>query len=275
MQSWSTVIIVLIYNAKLSSSLTPALFTSCDRVSMMRGTQLFQSSLVSQEDFFAQAYSYPHNQNRHGCLPFNNQIIDARKLNVHDNVYSLRSDNTITTTKSDTGESYFGVHAEEQRSLLRSKNLKELKLACSRRNIRYGKFPEKEEYTNAILRDMEKTFAFSVTGLVQPGAATELTEKQLEQEVSSKKSLIVLAIFAKWCGPCNVVIPQLEMTAKKLIEDEVRVIKVDADKYPSCAARYQVAGLPSILLIGGGRVLDRLEGASTTTEILNFIQQHL
>lgn len=275
MRSWSTVIIFLINNAKFSSSLTPALLTSCDRVSMTRRTQLFQSSLASQEDFFAKGHSCPRNRNEPGCLPFKNHIDNARKQNLHYNIYSPRSDSTKPTTKLDTSDSYFMVHVEEQLTHLRSKNLNELKLACSRRNIRYGMFSEKEEYINAILRDMEKTFDFSVTGLVQPGAVTELTEKQLDLEVSSKKSLIVVAVFAKWCGPCSVVIPQLEMAARKLIEDEVRVVKINGDKYPSYAARYQVAGLPSILLIKEGHVLDRMEGVSTTTEISNFIQQHL
>ena len=58
-------------------------------------------------------------------------------------------------------------------------------------------------------------------------------------------------------------LPQLEVAAKKLVKDEVRVVKIDSDKYPSWAARYQVEGLPAIILIQGGRVLDRMEGAHT------------
>jgi len=275
MNSWITLLAVFSSQARFSSSFAPALSTTCDRESKIIRTQLFQSSMALQEAFFRQGFSCSRNQCCSDNLSFNSKIIEVRKLDVNNNMYSPTSYSATATAKLDTNENFGGVQAEEQLTILRSKSLKELKLACSRRNIRYGKFSEKEEYVKAIWQDMEKAFAFSVTGLVQPGAMVELTEEQLEQEISGKESLLVVDAFATWCGPCRVIVPQLEMAAKKLVEDKVRVVKIDVDKHPSWAARYQVEGLPAILLIQGGCVLDRLEGTYTTNEIFDFVQQHI
>ena len=170
------------------------------------------------------------------------------------------------------------MQAEERLAALWSMSLKELKLACSRRNIQYGKFlerSEKDEYVDALWQDMERTLAFSVTGLVQPGSMTELTEEQLEEELSGRETLMLVDVFATWCGPCRVMVPALEVVAKKLVEDQVRVVKINADNHPSWAAQHQVQGLPAILLMQGDRIVDRLEGTYTTNEIIDFVQQHL
>lgn len=267
MSHWIALIVVLSSRARFSDSFAPAVSNPRDRESMTRGTQIFQSSIALQNKIYQKVDSCSRNR----C----SQVIEMQKLDAINIAYSPTSNGTTVTTQLDTNENYGGIQAEEQLTVLRSKSLKELKLTCSRRNVRYGKFLEKEEYIDAIWQDMKKAFAFSVTGLVQPGAMVELTEEQLEREIFGKESLILVDAFARWCGPCRVIIPQLEMTAKKLVDDKVRVVKIDVDKHPSWAARYQVEGLPTILLIQGGCVLGHLEGTYTTDEIFNFVQQYI
>ena len=259
--------IALLSNIKLSSSFVPAQPGPGDWVSTRRCRQLFQSSIaVPQEDFCRRSDS---------CNRKQIEVKKSRKVDVNDNAYSPTTNSATATKELDTTVS---VETEERLTALRSMSLKELKLACSRRNIQYGKFlkkSEKEEYLNALWKDMEKAFLFSVTGLVQPGTMTELTEDQLEEELSGRETLMLVDVFATWCGPCRVMVPVLEVAAKKLVEEEVRVVKINADNHPSWAARHQVQGLPAILLMQGGRIIDRLEGTYTTSEISNFVKQHL
>jgi len=231
---------------------------------MRRGRQLFQSSIAVEEDFFVGSDSSGRSKR------------DTRQLDVNNNVYI--PDNNFATAVTAELETTANEQAQERLTALQSMNLKELKLACSRRNIQYGKFQnrsEKEEYIDAIWQDMEKAFAFSVTGLVQPGAMSEVTEDQLEQELSGKDTLVLVDVFATWCGPCRVMIPALEVAAKKLEGDQVRVVKINADNHPSWAAKHEVEGLPAILLMQGDRILNRLEGTYTTGEIFDFVKQYL
>jgi thioredoxin 2 len=235
---------------------------------MNRGIELFQSSIAIEGGFYRYGSSCSRNQ-------YDSRVKEVRKRDVNNNVYAPNENCATATIELDRKEDFVGVRAEEHLSTLWSKSLKELKLACSRRNIQYGKFSEKEEYVNAIWQDMKKALGFSVTGLVQPGAMTELTEEQLELEMARKDTLIVVDVFARWCGPCRAIVPQLEVAAKKLMESKVRVVKIDADKYPSWATKHQVEGLPAILLIQGGRIVDRMEGTYTATEIFDFAQKHI
>mmetsp|Transcript_19214 Transcript_19214/g.41754 ORF Transcript_19214/g.41754 Transcript_19214/m.41754 type:complete len:269 (+) Transcript_19214:167-973(+) len=267
MNSWIT--LLALCSLKVGSSFSFAPATSDhrhrqQRQAPVRETHLFQSSVAIQ-----QGRCYRNRDETDGA----ESRIRVRKIDAKTIVNAPKSCSTASSTHQDTTPGN-GMDAEEQLTILRSKTLKELKLACSRRNIQYGKFSETEEYVQAIMKDMEKAWAFSVTGLIQPGAMTELTGEQLDQEMNGKDSLILVDVFATWCGPCRVIIPQLEVTAQKLVEDEVRVVKIDSDKHSSWVGRYQVQGLPTMLLIKEGRVVDRLEGAHMTNEIIDFVQQH-
>ena len=83
---------------------------------------------------------------------------------------------------------------------LRSQPIKELKLQCSRRNLRYATFLEKEDFVQAIWKDMQVTASFSVSGALRPGKASEITGEQLDQEITSHDTPILLDVYATWCG---------------------------------------------------------------------------
>jgi thioredoxin 1 len=165
------------------------------------------------------------------------------------------------------------VKAEEKIAELRAMSLKDLKLQCSRRNIRYYKFLEKEDFVQAVWTDMKEALAFSVTGVVRPGMVADVTGDQLDQEMTRADSLILVDVYATWCGPCMMVVPQLEGAAKQLL-NKARVFKLDSDENAKWAGRYQVQGLPTLLLIKNGIVVDRLEGAHMMDSIVEFVQKH-
>merc|ERR1712238_10789 len=176
---------------------------------------------------------------------------------------------------------------EEKVAILRSMSIIELKLACSRRNIQYGKFPSssknnKEVYIEAISKDME----YTITGLIRPGTMIELTGEELDEEIANCQyysetqdnvnddGLILVDVFATWCGPCRASVPFSEEAARRLVNDKVRVVKIDSDKENEWTSRYQVQGLPTLLLLQNGEILDRLEGSYATNEIVSFVQRH-
>jgi len=252
MRSLITIIALSSTGIRFSSSFALSPSNANDQRGLLKRTKLFQSSIALEGE------KYIRNQN------------DARISCA----YSPTIEAATKVSKINTQKSHQNVQINKHLTALQSKSLKELKLECSRRSIRYGKFAEKEEYINAIRQDMEKVSTFSMTGLVQPGAVAKLTEEQLEEELSGMDTLVMVHVFADWCNACNLNIKQLEIASKKLAKDKVRVLKIDADECQSWATKYQVEGLPAILLMQRDRVLDRLEGTRTTLEILDFVEQY-
>jgi thioredoxin 1 len=69
-------------------------------------------------------------------------------------------------------------------------------------------------------------------------------------------------------------VPHLEGAAAAL-GSRVRVGKMDSDKHPQAAGQYKVQGLPTVLLLRGDQVIDRVEGMLTKEKLLTFVERHL
>jgi thioredoxin 1 len=157
---------------------------------------------------------------------------------------------------------------------LRSKSVKDLKLECSRRNLRYATFLEKEDFVQAAWKDMQETCGFSVSGALRPGQATDVTGEQLDQEMTSSDTPILVDVYATWCGPCKMMAPELDKLAAELGK-QLRVVKIDSDQHPAWAGRYAIRGLPTTLLMYKGEVVKRVEGAVMKDKLLEMVQPHL
>lgn len=72
--------------------------------------------------------------------------------------------------------------------------------------------------------------------------------------------LVVLDLWAPWCGPCRMVAPVLERLAVRFA-GKVKVVKVNVDESPATAARYDARSIPTLVLVRDGRVVDRIVGA--------------
>ena len=59
---------------------------------------------------------------------------------------------------------------------------------------------------------------------------------------------VLVDFYATWCGPCQMMAPILEEVGASL-RDRLQVVKIDTDKYPNLASKYQVEALPTLVLL--------------------------
>ena len=92
-------------------------------------------------------------------------------------------------------------------------------------------------------------------------------------DLISQDKPVLIDFFAEWCGPCKTMSPILKQVKDKLGND-ISVIKVDVDKNQSLASRYQVRGVPTLMLFKKGKQLWRQSGVLSSDEIINIINQN-
>lgn len=82
---------------------------------------------------------------------------------------------------------------------------------------------------------------------------------------------VLVDFYADWCGPCKTLAPILK-EVKGELGDRLRVLKVDVDRNQEVAARYQVRGVPTMILFQNGKVLWRQSGVLPKPELLRILQ---
>ncbi len=71
---------------------------------------------------------------------------------------------------------------------------------------------------------------------------------------------VLVDFWAEWCGPCRTVAPAIERLAREY-SGRMIAVKVNVDKKPAIAEKYEVQSIPTIILFWQGRTRMRLTGA--------------
>ncbi|AUC81147.1 thioredoxin [Lacinutrix sp. Bg11-31] len=84
---------------------------------------------------------------------------------------------------------------------------------------------------------------------------------------------VLVDFFAEWCGPCKALAPILKQV-KENLGDSVKIIKIDVDKNKALASKYNVRGVPTLLLFKNKKQIWRQSGVLQKDVIINVINAH-
>lgn len=87
--------------------------------------------------------------------------------------------------------------------------------------------------------------------------------------INSEKPVLV-DFFATWCDPCQMLLPALNKV-KESLKDRITIIKIDMDTNQEIMQKYQVRGVPTLMLFQEGKQLWRQSGVLSKEEIIKII----
>jgi len=104
----------------------------------------------------------------------------------------------------------------------------------------------------------------------------ELTDQNFKQEVEESKGLFLVDFSAIWCGPCKLMAPVIEELIKDNENKEnVKIGKVDIDNNKEISEKYNIMGIPTLILFKDGKIIEQITGYQSKEFLQNWIDKNL
>jgi thioredoxin 1 len=100
------------------------------------------------------------------------------------------------------------------------------------------------------------------------------TDAAFDLDVVKSSEPVLLDFWAEWCTPCKMIAPILDVIADEY-KDRLRVVKLNIDENPKTPPKYNVRGIPTLLLFRDGTVAAQQVGAVSKTQLESFLNAHL
>ena len=100
------------------------------------------------------------------------------------------------------------------------------------------------------------------------------SDSSFEQDVLNADRPVLLDFWAEWCGPCKMIAPILDTIAEEN-KDRLRVAKLNIDENPQTPPKYNIRGIPTLLLFRDGAVAAQQVGAVSKAQLQAFIDANL
>ena len=100
------------------------------------------------------------------------------------------------------------------------------------------------------------------------------TDNSFDTDVLNSEVPVLVDFWAEWCGPCRMMTPTVDAIATDNI-GKVKVGKVNVDENGGIAMRYNIRGIPTLLLFKGGQPVAQKVGAVGKTDVQKMIDAHL
>ena len=99
----------------------------------------------------------------------------------------------------------------------------------------------------------------------------KITKENFEAEVIQSDNPVLLDFWATWCGPCRMLAPIVEDIAKEY-DGKIKVGKVNVDEEPELAGAFQVASIPTVVILKNGKIVNQSIGYKPKEELVKLLE---
>ena len=100
------------------------------------------------------------------------------------------------------------------------------------------------------------------------------TDQNWEKEVATSEKPVLVDFWAEWCKPCLAMVPDLQALAETYT-GRLRVGKVNVEENNDVPFRYKVTGMPTLLVLKGGKVLEQRVGKMSKDALVKLVEPYL
>ena len=98
----------------------------------------------------------------------------------------------------------------------------------------------------------------------------DVTDASFENEVIKSDIPVLVDFWAEWCGPCKMIAPILNQIAEEY-EGKVKVCKLNVDENEQTPTKYNIRGIPTLMVFKGGNVEVTKVGALSKSQLIQFL----
>ena len=101
-----------------------------------------------------------------------------------------------------------------------------------------------------------------------------VTDATFEEVVLNSDKPVLVDFWAAWCAPCRMLSPIVDEVAQDFSETAI-VVNLNVDENSETSSKYNIKGIPTLLLFKGGEIKDQIVGATSKDNIARMIKDQL
>lgn len=100
------------------------------------------------------------------------------------------------------------------------------------------------------------------------------TDSNFDQDVLKSGQPVLVDFWAEWCGPCKRLGPTIDQLASEYA-GKVTIGKLNVDENPNTAIKFQIRGIPAVLLFKGGQIVESVVGLAPKDDFKKVLDRHV
>ncbi len=100
------------------------------------------------------------------------------------------------------------------------------------------------------------------------------TDTDFDNDINVAGKLVLVDLWAEWCGPCKMMEPVLEEIAGEM-EESLQVVKINIDQNQETPMKFNVMNIPTLLFLKDGKEVDRVIGVVPKKQLVKKIENYL